>query len=75
MPTKDIPACLMFKIVAGNLVKTESNMCGLIVTFFPSELVDTLCTKLQKDKTNQDEDENDDSIEIDNLLDEVFADQ
>ncbi|KAH3773060.1 hypothetical protein DPMN_174410 [Dreissena polymorpha] len=42
---------------------------------FPSELVDILCTKLQEDKTNQDKDENDDSIEIDNLLDEVFDDQ
>ncbi|KAH3780905.1 hypothetical protein DPMN_158730 [Dreissena polymorpha] len=42
---------------------------------FPTELVDILCTKLQEDKTNQDEDENDDSIEIDNSLNEVFDDQ
>ncbi|KAH3826845.1 hypothetical protein DPMN_128757 [Dreissena polymorpha] len=42
---------------------------------FSSELVDILCTNLQEDKTNQDEDDNDDSIEIDNLLDEVFYDQ
>ncbi|KAH3829189.1 hypothetical protein DPMN_131181 [Dreissena polymorpha] len=42
---------------------------------FPSELGDILCTKLQEDKTNQDEDGNDDSIKIDNLLDEVFDDQ
>jgi len=39
---------------------------------FPSELVDIFCTKLQEDKTNQDEDETDESIEIENLLDEVF---
>ena len=39
------------------------------------ELMHILCTKLQEDRTNLDEDENDDSIEIDNLLDEVFDDQ
>ncbi|KAH3746732.1 hypothetical protein DPMN_181147 [Dreissena polymorpha] len=72
---KDIPACLMFKIVAGNLVKNGIKYVWTGSDTFLSELVDTLCTKLQKDKTNQDEDKNDDSIKNDTLLDKVFDDQ
>ena len=34
-----------------------------------------LCTKLHENKTYQDEDDDEDSIEIDNLLDEMFYDQ
>ncbi|KAH3876802.1 hypothetical protein DPMN_000652 [Dreissena polymorpha] len=50
MPMKDIPACMMFKIVPGiEYVLIDS---GIV----PSELVDILCTKLQEDKTNQNED-------------------
>ncbi|KAH3854468.1 hypothetical protein DPMN_097010 [Dreissena polymorpha] len=70
---KDIPACLMFKIVAVN--KRDADGIEYVWTdsdISPSELVDILCTKLQEDKTNQDEDENDDSIDIDNLLDECL---
>ncbi|KAH3839659.1 hypothetical protein DPMN_113091 [Dreissena polymorpha] len=63
-PLKDIPSGSKLGADGIEYVWTDSDI-------FPSEL----CIKFQVDKTNQDEDENDESIEIDNLLDEVFDEQ
>ena len=73
---KGIIARLIFKIVAGNLMYMESNMCGLIVTFLLSELMGVLCTTLQEDKPDQDKGgTNDDGIQIRNVIDESSDDQ
>lgn len=63
----------MFRRVFGILEQKESSMYGMITGFFPIELVDILCSQLIEDIL-ENEDEND-TVEIENMLDKVFDDQ